>query len=232
MNDENCCSFGLVLSISGLRRKSHEPGDIRSALAPLECTDKDACDLAWQKTQFWIVSHSAYRIQVSNDTVIQTFGPFGSSTDLAFSATREPTGPGGAAEIHITAQCDNFIECFPHPDVAIATLKAYVGGGSTIQQLVAGATPTLGVRFMPLPDNLAQAMTLPPKHGLFVVSVDPDGAAGKAGLKDGDVILKYGEKPTNSASDLQSVMATVKTGDSMDLTVWRSSITRIVHVQF
>lgn len=59
--------------------------------------------------------------------MIATFGPFDSSTDLAFRAFKEPIGPSGAVEIHVTASCDNWIECFPHPEAAIAAGKASVG---------------------------------------------------------------------------------------------------------
>ncbi|MEU9299128.1 trypsin-like peptidase domain-containing protein [Streptomyces sp. NPDC048269] len=51
--------------------------------------------------------------------------------------------------------------------------------------------------------------------------VDPDGPAGKAGLKPGDVITEFGGKPVDSGPSLISMIWTYKPGDTVKLTYLR-----------
>ncbi|MFF4432442.1 trypsin-like peptidase domain-containing protein [Streptomyces sp. NPDC001513] len=52
--------------------------------------------------------------------------------------------------------------------------------------------------------------------------VDPNGPAGKAGLKPGDVITEFGGKPVDSGPSLISMIWTYKPGDTVKLTYLRS----------
>ncbi|MFE1412399.1 S1C family serine protease [Streptomyces sp. NPDC085524] len=52
--------------------------------------------------------------------------------------------------------------------------------------------------------------------------VDPNGPAGKAGLKPGDVITEFGGKPVDSGPTLISMIWTYKPGDTVKLTYLRS----------
>ncbi len=51
--------------------------------------------------------------------------------------------------------------------------------------------------------------------------VDPNGPAGKAGLKPGDVITQFGDKPIDSGPTLISEIWTHKPGDVVKLTYLR-----------
>ncbi|MEU7554834.1 trypsin-like peptidase domain-containing protein [Streptomyces sp. NPDC044571] len=51
--------------------------------------------------------------------------------------------------------------------------------------------------------------------------VDPNGPAGKAGLKPGDIIIKFGDKPVDSGPTLISEIWTYKPGDVVKLTYLR-----------
>ena len=59
--------------------------------------------------------------------------------------------------------------------------------------------------------------------GAFVYTVVPGGAADKAGLKAGDVIIKAGDKDITSIEDLKAVLADLRVGDSITVTYIRSN---------
>lgn len=59
--------------------------------------------------------------------------------------------------------------------------------------------------------------------GAFVYTVVPDGAADKAGLKAGDVIIKAGDKDITSIEDLKAVLADLRVGDSITVTYIRNN---------
>ncbi|WP_288094407.1 hypothetical protein [Thiomonas sp.] len=94
-----------------------------AAMMPVHCPDKQTCEVQWQRAQAWVASHSAYRMQIVSDSVLQTYGPMGSDTGLAFMLTKTPNLQGGAA-ITIRASCDNMFGCIPDRYLAILSLKA------------------------------------------------------------------------------------------------------------
>jgi hypothetical protein len=57
------------------------------------CHDRD-CDIYWERSQIWIVNHCHWRIQLSTDSVIMTYGQ-GSDQNYAFTVTKEPQTDGG-----------------------------------------------------------------------------------------------------------------------------------------
>jgi serine protease Do len=54
--------------------------------------------------------------------------------------------------------------------------------------------------------------------GVFVSKVIEDGGADKAGMKDGDVILKIGSKEINSVAELQEEIGKRRPGDKVNVT--------------
>jgi S1-C subfamily serine protease len=57
--------------------------------------------------------------------------------------------------------------------------------------------------------------------GVYISKVIEDGSADKAGLKDGDIILKIGIKEVNSSSELQEEIGKRMPGDKVQLTIRR-----------
>jgi serine protease Do len=59
-------------------------------------------------------------------------------------------------------------------------------------------------------------------EGVYVRMVDQDSCAGKAGLKEGDIITKIDDHDVKSISELKSTLKLYTAGDTADLTVFRA----------
>ncbi len=73
----------------------------------------------------------------------------------------------------------------------------------------------------PVDQALAETFGLKGPQGALVGSVQKGGPAAKAGLKPGDVIVKFDGKPIARSSDLPSLVAAAKPGRQVTLEVWR-----------
>ena len=84
----------------------------------------------------------------------------------------------------------------------------------------------IGVRIQPVTPEIAESLGLASHDGALVADVDPAGPAGKAGVKSGDVILKFGDAKIEEVRDLTRAVADTDPGDSAKLTVWRDGAGR------
>jgi len=79
----------------------------------------------------------------------------------------------------------------------------------------------LGVKISDVTQEVKEKNSLPDLKGVFINEVTDGGSAQKAGLKDGDVILKVGTKEVNSSASLQEEVGKSRPGDKITLTVRR-----------
>lgn len=77
----------------------------------------------------------------------------------------------------------------------------------------------LGVQINDITQEIKTKNNLPNTKGVFVSKVVEDGSADKAGLKDGDVILKIGTKEVNSVASLQEEIGKRRPGDKVSVTI-------------
>ena len=77
----------------------------------------------------------------------------------------------------------------------------------------------LGVQISDINQEIKVSNALPNLKGVFLAKVIEDGSADKAGLKEGDVILKIGNKEVNSSAELQEEIGKRRPGDKLMLTV-------------
>ena len=77
----------------------------------------------------------------------------------------------------------------------------------------------LGVQINDITQEIKTKNNLPSTKGVFVAKVIEDGSADKAGIKDGDVILKIGTKEVNSVASLQEEIGKRRPGDKVSVTV-------------
>ena len=119
-------------------------------------------------------------------------------------------------------------------NTAIATKLGQFGGvGFAIpSDMIKGYLPTLikggtitrgflGVVIQDLSEELAKQFNVPNTNGALVSQVNTDTPAEKAGLKSGDVIIRYQGKPVESGRELRQQVATTPPETKVDLTILR-----------
>jgi serine protease Do len=88
----------------------------------------------------------------------------------------------------------------------------------------------IGVLIGEVSREVAEAIGLQKAAGALVSSVEGDGPADKAGVKPGDVIIKYETRPVESSSDLRRMVASTKPGTKVVATVWRNGAARDLQI--
>jgi serine protease Do len=88
----------------------------------------------------------------------------------------------------------------------------------------------LGVQMQALTPALAKAAGLPNDQGVLVDSVTPGSPAGRADLRQGDVITAFDDKPIKDTRDLAMAVANTANGQTASMTVWRDNHPRSVDV--
>jgi S1-C subfamily serine protease len=79
----------------------------------------------------------------------------------------------------------------------------------------------LGIEYQEIGDQLAKYFKLTEDRGVLVTHVDENGAAEKAGMKAGDVILKVASKSVRDGGDLRDALANVDADEEVAITVQR-----------
>jgi serine protease Do len=79
----------------------------------------------------------------------------------------------------------------------------------------------IGVEVSPIKREETETLGLKTTEGALVRSVTPGGAAGKAGMKPGDVIVAFNGKPVKKNDDLVAMVMATKPGSTVPLRVIR-----------
>jgi len=79
----------------------------------------------------------------------------------------------------------------------------------------------LGVRIQTVTDEIAESLGLSEARGALVASVTEDGPAEDAGIRQGDVILRFDDKPVEEMRELPRLVAETKVGSTVPVEVWR-----------
>jgi S1-C subfamily serine protease len=79
----------------------------------------------------------------------------------------------------------------------------------------------LGMRPIPIPEDLKKTLSLSADSGLIVVSVEPDGPGGKAGVLFGDVIVALAEMAVRNVRDLQAFLEPESVGKTISVSIIR-----------
>lgn len=128
-------------------------------------------------------------------------------------------------------------------NTAIATgMGQYAGVGFAIpSDMIESYLPTLikgegvtrgflGVTIQDLDETLAKQFQAPDINGALVSQVNKDTPADKAGLKPGDVIIRYHGKPIENTRELRRSVAGTMPGSRVDLTILREGKQRVLTV--
>ncbi len=79
----------------------------------------------------------------------------------------------------------------------------------------------LGVTIQEVNQGLADSFGLDKPQGALVASVEPDSPAAKAGIKAGDVILKFNGQAIDRSSALPALVAATRPGSESRVEIWR-----------
>jgi len=79
----------------------------------------------------------------------------------------------------------------------------------------------IGARIQPVTDEIAESIGLDKPRGALIAAIDPASPATQAGLKPGDVILSYDDKPVERSRQLPRLVADSAINKPLKLTVWR-----------
>ena len=84
----------------------------------------------------------------------------------------------------------------------------------------------LGVQVQTLDQSLADSFKLNAPNGALVAKVQPDSAAAQAGIRVGDVILKFNGNPIVDAGQLSAHVGAAAPGDKASIEIWRDGKTQ------
>ncbi len=93
-----------------------------------------------------------------------------------------------------------------------------------VAQLIATGTVErgwLGVSIGPVTQDIANSLNLAAAKGAMVQGVTDGSPAAKAGVKEGDIILHYGDREITHVQDLTRAVADTKAGTTRDLRIMR-----------
>jgi serine protease Do len=102
-----------------------------------------------------------------------------------------------------------------------------------MDELIAKGSVTRGylaVTTQDVNEGLAKALDLPSAKGAIIGGVDPGGPAAKAGVHEGDVIVKFDGAPIEDSVGLRSMVAEAQPGREVRLTVLRDGKERDLDV--
>jgi serine protease Do len=89
----------------------------------------------------------------------------------------------------------------------------------------------LGVAIQPLTPDLTQGMGLKSDKGALVSSVQDNSPAAEAGIKSGDVVMRFGERVIESPKDLSRAVADTASGATVPVKIWRDGSEQTVEVK-
>jgi serine protease Do len=89
----------------------------------------------------------------------------------------------------------------------------------------------LGVKIQEVTDDLAKSLKLDQAHGALVADVTPTGPAEKAGIKPGDVVVKFDNKDVHEMRDLPRIVADTPVGTRVAIEVLRKGAPMTFSVQ-
>ncbi len=87
----------------------------------------------------------------------------------------------------------------------------------------------LGVGVQEVDQTLAEAFKLDKPAGALIESVDPGGAAERAGIEIGDVVLAVNGKAIGMSGDLPALVGMAQPGDPLAIDVWRHGARVTLH---
>ena len=80
----------------------------------------------------------------------------------------------------------------------------------------------LGVRIQSVSKEIAEVEKLDRPRGALIASVAENSPSDKAGIKAGDIILEFDDKPINEMNELPKIVAETEVGKEVKVKIWRN----------
>lgn len=81
--------------------------------------------------------------------------------------------------------------------------------------------PWIGIAYAPVTSEIAENVGLKEVYGAFIHEVRPNSPASKSGMKEGDILIKFGDKKVDSDTFLPGIVSSMSVGSIVDAEVWR-----------
>ena len=88
----------------------------------------------------------------------------------------------------------------------------------------------LGVRIQTVTEEIAESLGMDKAYGALVASVGDKGPAGKAGILQGDVILKFDGQKVEEMRALPRIVANTRIGKTVKVEIWRKGMNKVLEV--
>ena len=79
----------------------------------------------------------------------------------------------------------------------------------------------IGVKIQEVTPEIAESMALPEARGALIASLTPEGPAAKAGIKQGDIVLRFNNQDISEMRGLPRIVADAPIGKAVPITVLR-----------
>lgn len=113
----------------------------------------------------------------------------------------------------------------------LVTALLLLGFVQQIQSKPVESRGYLGVYLENLDDETRESLGYKDAGGVFVDGVVEDSPAEEAGLEDGDIIVKFGDKAVMDEAELRDLIAQTKSGDKVEVEVFREGGTKTLAVE-
>jgi len=88
----------------------------------------------------------------------------------------------------------------------------------------------IGVSVLPIPREALEDFGLKERRGALVAQVPAGGAAAKAGIEPGDIIVQYNGRPVNNSDELVKMVVATKPGTTVPIKVMRNKQEKTLNV--
>jgi serine protease Do len=88
----------------------------------------------------------------------------------------------------------------------------------------------IGVSVLPIPREALEDFGLKERRGALVAQVPSGGAAAKAGIEPGDIIVQYNGRPVNNSDELVKMVVATKPGTTVPIKVMRNKQEKTLNV--
>jgi Do/DeqQ family serine protease len=89
----------------------------------------------------------------------------------------------------------------------------------------------IGLVVQELDDKIARYLNYPGRKGVMVKSIETESPAQAAGLREGDILLSFGNKKIADFDDYLAAAKTVAAGETLEIQAWRGGQTRTINLK-